>query len=310
MPYFVDIDGNFVKDFQSDGFDARAWELYLFAAMTEQGCVFDRTIYAPDYYCDHFGSQFFIEATTVNATKKNGIISEPDFASMGKEEYKNYLLNYMPIKWGSALYSKLQKKYWDLPHVSGKPILFAVQDFHLPQAMSVSGSTLMPYLYGIEFSALYDMDGNLFVNRGIRADHTWGGKTIPSGFFNQPEADNISAVISNPLGTLSKFNRIGLGAGFGSDAIRMLFTGTCHDHDPNASVPIPFRMTVRAGHWDEPWCGGMNIFHNPNAKHPLDPDMFQGVAQHHFTNGKLVSLLPKFHPYGAMNMTIVPDRIG
>ena len=34
MHYFEDADGNFVQNFQSGGFDARVWELYLYAAFT------------------------------------------------------------------------------------------------------------------------------------------------------------------------------------------------------------------------------------------------------------------------------------
>lgn len=29
MPHYIDIDGNFVEQFQTTGFDARVWELYL-----------------------------------------------------------------------------------------------------------------------------------------------------------------------------------------------------------------------------------------------------------------------------------------
>lgn len=95
----------------------------------------------------------------------------------------------------------------------------------------------MPYLYGRKFSALCDAEGKLVVSNVERTDHPWEGKTIPSGFFKQPGAEHISAVISNPLGTISKFNRMGIGAGFGIDGIQMILTRTRHDHDPNAAVP-------------------------------------------------------------------------
>lgn len=35
MRSYEDLDGNFVQQFQTTGFDARLWELYLFAAFTE-----------------------------------------------------------------------------------------------------------------------------------------------------------------------------------------------------------------------------------------------------------------------------------
>jgi hypothetical protein len=309
MPFFDDVDGNFIEQFQTTAFDARIWELYLFAALTELKITFDRSLSAPDYLCDFFGYQFFVEATTVGPTISHGIVTEPDPSSMNNEQLKAYFMDYMPIKWGSALWSKLAKRYWELPHVTGKPIVLAVQDFHIPHSMSFSSGTLMPYLYGRRFSALYDAQGKLVISDAVRTEHTWNGKTIPSGFFKLPNAEYISAVISNPLGTISKFNRLGVAAGFGFDGIEMVLTGTMHDHDPNAAVPKRFAMRVRPNMWSEPWCGGLNIFHNPRALHPLEPSIFEDYAQHFEEDGKLRSILPDFHPYGVQCISLVPQRL-
>jgi hypothetical protein len=108
MPYFEDVDGNFVEQFQSVAFDARFWELYLFAALTEDGFAFDRTHHAPDYVCRRFDEEVFVEAVTVNPTMVGGLIAEPEVPK-DKEGLKKYLQEYMPIKWGSALTSKLKK---------------------------------------------------------------------------------------------------------------------------------------------------------------------------------------------------------
>lgn len=309
MPFFQDVDGNFIQQFQTTAFDARIWELYLFAALTECRIAFDRTYNAPDYLCDFFGYEFFVEATTVNPTTKNGVVVEPDPASMDAEKLKSYFMDYMPIKWGSALWSKLNKRYWELTHVAGKPIVLAVQDFHIPHSMSFSSGTLLPYLYGQRFSALYDASGNLVITGAARAEHTWEGKTIPSGFFKLPHSEHISAVISNPLGTISKFNRMGVGAGFGVEGIEMILTGTMHDPDPHASVPKEFVLRVRPNEWEEPWCGGLNVFHNPRALHPLRPEIFAEHAQHFEIDGEIHSELPDFHPYGATCVSVVPRRL-
>jgi hypothetical protein len=37
MCFYDDTDGNFVEQFQTTAFDARIWELYIFAAFTELG---------------------------------------------------------------------------------------------------------------------------------------------------------------------------------------------------------------------------------------------------------------------------------
>jgi hypothetical protein len=49
MYCYEDPDGNFVEQFQSTGFDARLWELYIFATLTELGYAFDRAHAAPDF---------------------------------------------------------------------------------------------------------------------------------------------------------------------------------------------------------------------------------------------------------------------
>jgi hypothetical protein len=55
----------------------------------------------------------FIEAVTVNPTQGNaGSEISPD-----TERDSEQLANYVAIKFGSALYSKLTKLYWQLEHV-------------------------------------------------------------------------------------------------------------------------------------------------------------------------------------------------
>ena len=108
MPYYEDVDGNFVEQFQSSAFDARFWELYLFALLTEQGFAFDRSYAAPDFLCEGVVQDIFVEAVTVNPSCSGNVVTEPP-VPIGREEISEYLKHYMPIKWGSALTSKLKK---------------------------------------------------------------------------------------------------------------------------------------------------------------------------------------------------------
>ena len=63
----------------------------------------------------------------------------------------------MPIKFGSPLFSKLNRKnkYWDLPHVAGHPFVLAIHDYHglatsdTPGSMTWSRAGLVNYLYGV-----------------------------------------------------------------------------------------------------------------------------------------------------------------
>ena len=65
---FIDIDGNYIKDFQTTGFNARLWELYLFAFLREQQFSFFRDFSSPDYLVQKWGFPLGIEAVTVNQT--------------------------------------------------------------------------------------------------------------------------------------------------------------------------------------------------------------------------------------------------
>jgi hypothetical protein len=66
---------------------------------------------------------------------------------------------------------------------------------------------------------------------------------IPAGFFLQPETENIRAVLVNPSGTLTKFNRMGFLAGFGDRDIRMVRGGCCYR---GSLVPEQFTAEVHS----------------------------------------------------------------
>ena len=308
MPYFEDVDGNFVEQFQSTGFDARFWELYLFAFLTEGGYVFDRQFKAPDFVCRGISQQIFVEAVTVNPTREGNIITEPPVPEE-KQELVHYFKQYMPIKWGSALTSKLRKEYWTLPHVQGKPIVFAIQDFHAPRSMTFTHSTLIPYLYGLAFAAYYDAEGKLHVDGTPIQEHRWRDKRIESGFFRLPNSEMISAVIQNPTATISKFNRMGRLAGFGSKAVRMLRAGMAYNPSPNAALPVKYFRDVDSEGYRETWSEGLNIFHNPDARYPLDDYFFPQCMNHRLRNNQVVHSIPEFHPFTAETVILSPKRI-
>jgi hypothetical protein len=154
----------------------------LFALLTEEKFVFDTAYNAPDFACSGLLQDIFIEVVTVGPTRSGNLDVEPptpdDLVGM-----REYLSQYMPIKWAGPLTAKLQKRYWNLPHVAGKPVVLAVQDFHLPRAMTFTSSTLLPYLYGRSFTSIYDCEGKLHVRSARIQEHRWGSKSVSSGFF-------------------------------------------------------------------------------------------------------------------------------
>jgi hypothetical protein len=225
-----------------------------------------------------------------------------------KDELLAYFKNYMPIKWGSALTAKLRKEYWELPHVGDSPIVFAVQDFHVPRSMTFTHSTLAPYLYGVEFSAYYNSAGELQIKTDRIQTHKWGDKTIESGFFRLDGAERISAVIQNPTATISKFNRMGHLAGFGSNEVRMWKFGAAYNADRDAALPRMYKQNVSHPTFSERWSEGLNVFHNPRASHPLDPEVFPNAMHFTYEGDRITHSTPEFHPMTAETIILSPRR--
>lgn len=295
MYYFQDPDGNFVEQFQSGAFDARLWELYLYALFTELGYGFDRRHAAPDYHCSGLRGTLFVEATTVNPSAERPAIDP------GNQEA--YFAHYVPIKFGSALFSKLQKRYWELEHVSGHALAVAIQDFHAPLAMAWSNTGLIEYLYGIRQVERKREDGTSeIVSEPVEA-YEWEGKRVPAGFFKQPDTENISAVIANAGGTISKFNRMGFLAGFGDRSVRMVRGGICYR---GKLVPESYADEVHAPGYRETWCEGVSVYHNPQARYPLEATAIPGAAHHTSDGRRILSTLPPFFPVGTNTYIVVP----
>lgn len=302
MHHYQDIDGNFVEQFQTTGFDSRLWELYLFAYFTQETLVIDRTHNAPDFLVSDGTQTVAIEAVTVQASQ-NDSAETIDIAELTPQDIQELHRHYMPIKFGSPLYSKLKKKYWEMQHVKGCPLVFAIADFHAKQSMLWSSTALQNYLYGVSHD-FHSEDGKLVISPLKTEFHEYKGKKIPSGFFFTDDTEHISAVLFSATGTISKFIRMGKLAGFGDPSIKILYHGACYKHDPNAALPDLFSFEVDQN-YEETWGEGVSIFHNPRALHPLSCDVFPSAAHHHMDDdGQIVSYIPEFHPYNGMTIML------
>jgi hypothetical protein len=295
MHYFDDVDGNFVEQFQTTAFDARLWEMYLYALFTELAYGLDRDKPAPDFHCVGLLGDFFVEATTVNPSDET-----PDIDTENEDAYYD---GYVPRKFGSALFSKIKKRYWEMPHVAGTPLVLAVQDFHTPGSMVWSNTGLVQYLYGIRQETRQDTEGTVVIVSERIDTHTWDAKKLPSNFFAQPDSENISAVIANPCGTLSKFNRMGFLAGFGNRRIRIIRGGFAYQGE---LWPTRFAAEVYEPGYEESWVQGLSVYHNPNARIPLPEETFPGAAHHTSEGGRILANVPRFFPLGSQDFVLVP----
>jgi hypothetical protein len=309
-PWLAPFDPHFVQEFQFSQFDQRLWELYLWATFRELGFDIEQ-LEAPDFVCKAPGIAFTVEATTV-APSTSGVLAEhPD--PQTPEEMKAFLADYMPMKFGSALTSKLNKKdaqgrhYWEREETKDKPFVLAIADFHKraerdqPGSMTFTHSALWPYLYGQRVE--WEMkDGILNVKAFKNSSHKFGEKIVPSGFFDQPGAENVSAVLFSNAGTLAKFDRMGVVAGFAAPDHKYFRTGFCFNPDPNATSGIPFSEDVSDPSYIEGWSDELQIFHNPNAKIPLSHEWLTGLAQFYFADDDQYSLIPDHHVWASMTM--------
>lgn len=290
MAWCENQDGNFVEQFQTTGFDARAWELYLFAMLIEAGYAVSQPSPSPDFLATGLRAGFFIEATTINPST-SGNQPVPSQKPVSDADLPSYLQHYLPIRFAGPLCTKLAKRYWENPDVSGNPLVIAIQDFHDEMSMTYSGTALLRYLYGVELIELEKDDEIEIVTRPV-AHHHWKGKTIDSGFFSYPDSENISAVIFNASGTLAKFNRIGVKVGLRSPRVTLIHAGLRISSDGQAEET--FSGEVKEG-YEEGWIDGLEVYHNPSALHPLNPDAFP-TARHHFrTDDGFESRIPFGH---------------
>ena len=303
----ADTDGNFVEQFQSTGFDSRTFELFLYAMFVEQGHEVLRSYDRPDFLLRREGVDVFVEAVTANppgqaAGQPYLPFPEPRVGA----EAESYHRNEVPIRLGSPLFSKLNKRYWDLPHVAGKPLVLAIQDFHAPGSLTSSSSALSMYLYGTMATSSKDAEGRLSVGRRPIEKHV-GSKEIPSGFFSLPGAENISAVLFVNSGTAAKFNRMGQQGRHRSDAVRLFRYGTYYDWDPDATSPRSFLYEI--GDPEAPvetWRQGTDLILNPKALHPLPAEWLGAAVETSLTDEQIVPLIAvgeNFLPY--MSITAI-----
>jgi hypothetical protein len=297
-PWIRSGDPHFVREFQTHGFDQRLWEIYLWACFREAGFEVEQLEH-PDFLLSKKATPLFsVEATTAAASQAGVLADHPNPNT--QKEMAAFLRNYMPMKFGGALTAKLNRRfdklgYWDLPKVEGLPFVLATADFHVaasrlePGSMVYSQSALPLYLYGMEYSAEHDAGGELQIGYQKLITHSFKSKKIESGFFDLPEAENVSAVLFSNAGTISKFTRMGVVAGFGGEAFTYIRKGFVVDPDPNAAVGRPFAVNIADPNYREGWGDELQVFHNPRALRPLDHGLLPAATHHRWEEGQIVS---------------------
>jgi hypothetical protein len=303
---FEDLDGNFKEQFQTTAFDKRFFELYLFAYLSRSGFTLDRSHPNPDFIVERDGTRVAVEATTVNPST-SGVIAKygKKIQGMNEEELREYTREELPLRFGSALFSKLNKKYWKKPHCAGLPLVIAIQAFHDEGSLHFSDTTLAEYAYASRQTADWSEDGDLVLTNTKVETHTLGEKTIPSGFFDLQGAENISAIVFSNSGTHAKFTRMGYQSGFGNDVLKIQRVCRVFDPSPDSMDSALVAYDMDDPNVVEPWGQGLTVLHNPNACIPVPDGFFPHANEHHLVDGNIVASSDSWHPFNST--TIVLD---
>jgi len=297
---FDDPDGNFLEQFQTTGFDARFFELYLFAYFSRSGFEIYREHPNPDFLVTLDQFQIAVEATTVNPAQSGAMAeSGRSISDLNQEEMIDYLTNELPIRLGSPLYSKLKKRYWELEHCKDLPFVVAIEAFHDPLSLGMSDQPLSTYLYGERHKAGWSNIGRLEVDVENVDEHEFSKKVIPSGFFSLSDAENVSAVIFTNSGTSPKFSRMGYQHGIGCEEIHMIRSGYCYTPDLEVRDASLFSYNMDYPPVIETWGQGLVIFHNPLALRPIPIGFFPDTVDCYVQDGMVVSDHRAWHPFSS-----------
>lgn len=120
MPCYRDIDDGFRRKFQTEGFDASLWELYLYCYASEEGMRLGRGYHAPHFCIRKGRDEIAMEAVTMGNVPHNGVGKE----QAGKTEF--------------------------MKDHDGKPFVLAIADVPGDGFMMSTASLLSDYLYGCD----------------------------------------------------------------------------------------------------------------------------------------------------------------
>ena len=277
-------DKNWAGDCQTGNFHTRLWEAQLLASFREQGLLVTQPHLSPDFRIENrHASEAWVEAVTANPpVPYNHVNSPPSHPPEGRKER---FLGPAAVRFAKTLGNKLQRRYDRLPHVSDKPFMIALADFHAPASMVWSRESLIGYLYGMHV----EVKGRR-VASAVAASHLLGDTAFPAGLFCNEDHRELSAVIFSNACSIAKFNRVLISAGWPKKGLRYARIGNFFDRTPGALEGIPFCLDVTSieyrALWPqgyEPWSAELEVFHNPYAQYPVRRALLP-EATHWFDN--------------------------
>lgn len=275
-----DRDGKFVREFQTS-FNSCFWEIYLYALFREFGFEFDWGSASPDFQIMRDSMSLIVEATTANNSQGKAAEWEyfrtPDelqnmrFGEMNRESI---------IRLSNSFISKAnlyKKKYIELEHVKRKPFILAIAPFEQPNFNLQYNRPIVALLYD------YYVDEDAYLDnpdeypsgppgRSLGFVEKDNGAEIELGFFTDGGFPEISAVIFSCTATWGKVDAM-----TENPNVKRVIS-TVWGSGPNG---IPEKRMSDARDYSEKIQDGLQVYHNPYALRPVDPDVFRkpGVVQ-------------------------------
>jgi hypothetical protein len=268
---FQDLDGHFIREFQTKNHEARLFELFLASMFAGMGFERDTRFRTPDLILQSPAARFAVEAVTANPRPGEPPAVLPDLhqgetmESIIMRNAKEAGVRERAGQWMEErsrllgpLESKANRRYEDLPGVQGAPFVLAIQDFYHESSLMNTSYSLIRWLY--------DGETPFF------ADHP-----------------QVSAVMFCNAGTASKFGRMALQA----DPERypqLWINRACwyyRERSPTTQGLGTIVYRVGDPDWIEDWPQGITMFHNPIAAFPLTPEVLPALRHVYIADSRL-----------------------
>jgi hypothetical protein len=266
---FEDRDGKFVHEFQTT-FNSSFWELYLHAVLKEFRLEVDYRHARPDFVVTS-PHDFCIEAVTAQPVGGKPLEPGQTDETMALLGDLNELNQRAMVRLANSFHSKVKKyrnSYSTLAHVRDKPFVLAVAAFDSPAffALSTRPMEALLYNYYVDEEAFIAGEKDSLEGEHLASVNKDNGAPIELGMFQGPAFAEVSAVVWNPCATWGKVRTMSPLAANERVVVQSV------RYNPNSH--LPHHVVEAKPDTSETLLDGLTVFHNPFAKHPLDPAVF------------------------------------
>ena len=281
-----DPNGSFVRNFQGREFHGRTFELACFAYLRSADLTINRGYDTPDFMVANGECEAAIEVTTSNPAQEGN----QDLSMLNMEhfepwddsgDFEVHLSDKLPARILATLKKKLKRRYHNLAHVAGKPLVLMVAPFFEPGSVFCPDFSLLDVLYPTERDPAV------------------------APFFCLPDATPISAVAYCNSFTVPKFWRLADHAFLADERIALRTGLGVFEGEADLKA---FRY--RIGHEATPpesWSEGVTIFFNPNATTPLPRNFLPASCRYVCDDAMVRPYVTGFHPV-ASRMRVFPIK--